>query len=283
MSNYRIISLIAGAYISHILAVFFLIFLVLILVEWLRASRNKILSLYAISFSLSALAILISLMYTTYVLSYEPSTIRAYSIHSSLLSLPRSELSNSFGAILDIISLLSFASVWSATVILLSTIYSRRLGKIKYWTIITIPLVFFLFPFEIYFLNIFQPLLVSNPQLYGLIDVLVFSAPKQIGALFFSLAFIAPSTLVKKQIVQKYLLISAIGMATLFGSIEIDTLLYAVYPPFGLVTILFMPIGAYLLFNGIFASATFVARDKELRKEFYKTGMSQLSLLRQLE
>jgi hypothetical protein len=124
-------------------------------------------------------------------------------------------------------------------------------GKIRYWTIITIPLIYFLFPFEIYFLNIFQPLLVSSPELYGLINVLVLSAPKQIGALFFSLAFIAASTLVAKQLVQKYLLISAIGMATLFGSIEIDPLLYAAYPPFGLVTISFMPIGAYLLLKDI--------------------------------
>jgi hypothetical protein len=279
LKNYSILSLIAGTYISHIMAIFFLISLVLILLEWLRASKNKILSLYAISFSLSALAIIISLIYTTNVLSYQPSTIKPSPIHFFLLNLPHSELSNSFGTTLDIISILSFVSVWIASGILLST-YSRRLGKIRYWAIITIPLIYFLFPFEIYFVNIFQSLLVSSPELYGLINVLVLSAPKQIGALFFSLAFIAASSMVANQLVQKYLLISAIGMATLFGSIEIDTLLYAVYPPFGLVTISFMPIGAYLLFNGIFASATFVARDKALRKEFHKTAMSQLSLLK---
>jgi hypothetical protein len=69
-------------------------------------------------------------------------------------------------------------------------------------------------------------------------------------------------------------------MATLFGSIEIDSILYATYPPFGLVTISFMPIGSYLLFTGLFLSATVAARDIELRKEFYKSAMSQLTLLK---
>src|SRR6476619_186586 len=79
---------------------------------------------------------------------------------------------------------------------------------------------------------------------------------------------------------QKYLLISAIGMAILYGSLEIDTLLYATYPPFGVVTVSFIPMGSYLLFTGIFLSATLVARDKELRREFYNTAMNQLSLLK---
>lgn len=37
-----------------------------------------------------------------------------------------------------------------------------------------------------------------------------------------------------------------------------------------------------MLFTGIFLSATFVARDKELRREFYKTAYSQLDLLRSI-
>jgi hypothetical protein len=69
-------------------------------------------------------------------------------------------------------------------------------------------------------------------------------------------------------------------MVLLFGSIEIVTLQYKVYPPYGLVTEAFLPLGAYLLFIGIFTSATSVARDAQLRKEFYKAAQSQLSLLK---
>jgi hypothetical protein len=113
-----------------------------------------------------------------------------------------------------------------------------------------------------------------------MLNITIFSATKQTGALFFSLVFLAASTLVTKHKMEKYLLLSAIGMAILYGSLEIDTLLYATYPPFGVVTVSFMPIASYLLFTGILLSATLVARDKELRREFYNTAMNQLSLLK---
>jgi hypothetical protein len=243
------------------------------------AKRDRVLSLYTISFSLTAIAIMTSLIYATYVLSHQPSTIRPSSIHGALLGLPRAELGMYFGPALDITSILSFVSVWIASAVLLST-YSRRIGKIRYWAIISIPLIYFLFPFEKNVVDIFRSFVISSPVLYGVLNVTIFSATKQIGALLFSLVFLAACALVTKHEMQKYLLICAIGMAILYGSIEIDTLLYATYPPFGAVTVSFMPMGSYLLFTGILLSARLVARDKELRMEFYRSAMSQMSLLK---
>ena len=277
--SYNTLSLLALVFISHITALFFLIMLVLTLVDWMMSKRDRILSLYTISFSLTAIAIMTSLVYTEQVLSHQPSNIRPSSFHGSMLSLPSAELAMSFGPALDIISILSFVSVWIASAVLLST-YSRRIGKIRYWAIISIPLIYFLFPFEKNVVDIFRSLVVSSPVLYGVLNVTIFSATKQIGALLFSLVFLATSTLVTNHEMQKYLLICAIGMAVLYGSIEIDTLLFATYPPFGVVTVSFMPIGSYLLFTGILLSARLVARDKELRMEFYRSATSQMSLLK---
>ncbi len=277
--TYNTLSLLAVVFISHITALFFLIMLVVTLVDWIKTKRDRVLSLYTISFSLTAIAILTSLIYATYALSHQPSTIRPTGFHVSLMNLPRGELAMYFGPALDIISILSFISVWIASAVLLST-YSKRIGKIRYWAIISIPLIYFLFPFEKNVVDIFRSLVVSSPVLYGVLNVIIFSATKQIGALLFSLVFLATSTLVTKQEMQKYLLICAIGMAILYGSIEIDTLLFATYPPFGVVTISFMPMGSYLLFTGILLSARLVARDKELRREFKNVAMSQLGLLK---
>jgi hypothetical protein len=277
--SYNTLSLLALVFISHITALFFLIMLALTLVNWIMAKRDRVLSLYTISFSLTAIAIMTSLIYATYVLSHQPSTIRPSSIHGALLGLPRAELGMYFGPALDITSILSFVSVWIASAVLLST-YSRRIGKIRYWAIISIPLIYFLFPFEKNVVDIFRSFVISSPVLYGVLNVTIFSATKQIGALLFSLVFLAACALVTKHEMQKYLLICAIGMAILYGSIEIDTLLYATYPPFGAVTVSFMPMGSYLLFTGILLSARLVARDKELRMEFYRSAMSQMSLLK---
>ncbi len=279
LKSYSILSLLAAVYISHISGLFFLLMLVLTLVNWIMTKRDKILTLYTLSFSLTAVAIMTSLIYSTYVLSNQPSNIRPSSFHHSLLNLPRGEQSLYFGSALDIISILSFVSVWIASSVLMST-YSKRIGKIRYWIIISIPLIYFIFPFEKNVVDIFQSLAVSSPVFYGVLNVTIFSATKQIGALFFSLVFLASSALVTKNEMQKYLLISAIGIAMLYGAIEIDTLVFATYPPFGVVTISFIPMGSYLVFYGIVLSARLVAHDKELRSEFYKTAMSQLKLLK---
>jgi hypothetical protein len=71
-------------------------------------------------------------------------------------------------------------------------------------------------------------------------------------------------------------------MSLLFGSIELAPLQYLVYPPYGLITEAFTPLGAYLLLAGIVASAKYVSGDAKLRKEFYRTASSQLSLLRNI-
>lgn len=277
--NYNILSLFAAIFVSHISALFFLLLLVLSLAVWIMVRMNNLLLLYAVSFSLLSLTAIISLFYATTVLMDQPSLIKPYPIQTSLGSLPRADLAIHFGPILDIISILSFISVWIVSAFLLST-YVRKIGKVRYWTIIALPLVYILFPFEIYFLNIFQPLISSSPVSFALINSIIFGATKQIGGLFFSFAFLAASALLEKYSIHKYLLISAVGMAILFGSIDINSLLYATYPPFGLVTISFMAIGSYLVFNGIYNSAVLVARDKELRKEFYRNAMSHLDLLR---
>jgi hypothetical protein len=69
-------------------------------------------------------------------------------------------------------------------------------------------------------------------------------------------------------------------MAILFSTFEISSLQYHVYPPYGFITQAFIPLGAYLLLVGIFTSAKVIARDAAVRKEFYKSASSQLSLLK---
>jgi len=69
-------------------------------------------------------------------------------------------------------------------------------------------------------------------------------------------------------------------MSALFSSVEISSVRYHTYPPFGLVTEAFLPLGAILLSVGIYASAKKISQDALLRKEFYKSASSQLSLLK---
>jgi hypothetical protein len=57
---------------------------------------------------------------------------------------------------------------------------------------------------------------------------------------------------------------------------------YGLYPPYGLITEAFIPVGTYLLLVRIFASAIHVSRDAVVRKELYISTINQLDLLRSI-
>jgi hypothetical protein len=281
MNKYSLILLRIQTYLSHVSAAIFLSFLVFLFAGWLlKSKRNYIIILYIISFSLASVNLVVSLIYLESYFSISgfpdiiPYPITAYVVNQA--GLPFTE---SLSIIFDALSLSSFLLMWITTAIFLSQ-YRHKMGKIKYYSLMSIPLIYYIFPLQGYFGDVFFNLLQSSPVSYSLIYILIFSATKQVGAVLFSLAFWTASTLVYDNRIRKSLLLSAIGMAILFGTFEISPLQYHVYPPYGFVTQAFIPLGAYLLLVGIFSSAKVISRDSVVRKEFYKSASSQLSLLK---
>jgi hypothetical protein len=278
--RYSIYLLHASTILTHVSALLFVILLIFTFVGWLKSRRNFIIIMFTISFILICATIIVSLVYLELHFSIAMrKEIRPYAIHFVLIQLPGDQRTEILSSVFDTLSLTSFLAIWLATISLLYQ-YRYKIGRVTYFLITSIPLIYYLVPLQDYFGNLFSPLVLSSPIAFGVFYLLTFSATKQIGALLFSLAFWTSSSLVTNERVRISLLTSAIGMALLFGSIEIVTLQYKIYPPFGLVTEAFMPVGAYLLFVGIFTSAINVSRDAKLRKEFYKSAMSQLNLLK---
>jgi hypothetical protein len=223
---------------------------------------------------------MVSLIYLDSYFSDSPfPDIIPYPITSYVTNQPGLPFTESLSITFDALSLSSFLLMWIATVIFLGQ-YRHKMGRIKYFSLMSIPLIYYIFPLQGYFGDVFFNLLQSSPVSYSIIYILSFSATKQVGAVLFSLAFWTASSLVYDNRIRKSLLISSVGMAILFGTFEIAPLQYHVYPPYGLITQAFIPLGTYLLFVGIFSSAKVISRDSALRKEFYKSAASQLSLLK---
>jgi hypothetical protein len=210
--------------------------------------------------------------------SVSPKVI-PYPLYEYVINLPGTPVTEWLSIAFDLFSLFSFLIMWIATSIFLAQ-YRHKLGKVKYFSLISIPLIYYIFPFQNYFGDAIFSLLQSSPVFYSVIYIISFSATKQVGALLFSLSFWTAAALVYDSRVRQSLLLSSIGMAILFGSLAITPLQYRVFPPYGLITEAFIPIGSYLLFVGIFTSAKHISRDAELRKEFYKSAASQLTLLK---
>ena len=112
-------------------------------------------------------------------------------------------------------------SAWIATVALLRQ-YRYRIGKLKYWCLVVAPLVYFLFPFGSYFINLSDELMVNSPVLFSIIYVSTFSATKQVGGILFSMVFLTAAALVNRTELRRYLIISAIGISIIFGCIRCE-------------------------------------------------------------
>ena len=266
---------------SFVPSVLFILLLVVLLVRWFRSSKNFMIIAYAISFSIVCIYLVLSIVYVNVQYTSTSEWIKAKSLHSTLVNSSVSDLSFSFGVTLDALSLLSFVFVWIATVALLRQ-YRNKIGRTRFWVIIMIPLIYFLFPFETYFANFSEVMLSGSPVIFTVIYITVFSATKQVGGILFSIVFLTAATKIKQPNLQNSLKIAAIGIAIVFSSIEINSLLYAAYPPYGVLTIMLMPLGSYSLFMGLFASARLASQDKKLRREFFQSTEKQLAFLQTL-
>jgi hypothetical protein len=163
---------------------------------------------------------------------------------------------------------LMIISSWILAVSLLKP-YADRIGKKTFWITVSLPLLYQLFSFIVRDTN-----LVSDPGLVGIIYSkqmqFLFGISYQVSGLFFAVAFLIIGRRIKRKIMKNYLIISSIGIFSLFTSMQPGLPFYAAYPPFGLVTLLFLGVSSYLLLVGMLGCAAYVSRDRELRREIYK-------------
>src|SRR5215510_1520063 len=133
-------------------------------------------------------------------------------------------------------SIISFILTWIATVLLLHS-YSKRIGRAKYWILVSIPLVYFLSQFQFVFVDMFTSFRMSDPILFGIAYTLFFHATIPIGGALFGIAFWSVARNINLKAVKEYMMISAFGMMLLFASNQATDLGIVPYPPFGLVTV----------------------------------------------
>jgi hypothetical protein len=144
IGNYEVTIRNIVIYIAHLSAFGYLLLLVFQFIRWFKANRNYVTLAYAIGFGIISLNIIISLVYLIDFSSYQDPSPRLRSIRSQVADSSHygSELLSVLVISYTYLSLLSFVCIWIPSVMLLRA-YSLRIGKIKYWVLVTIPLLYF--------------------------------------------------------------------------------------------------------------------------------------------
>ena len=277
-SSYDIFMLIAAMTISYSLASTMLGLLAQRFFSWFRSNKNVVLLLYGLSSAILSVNSIFTLVFVDYILFSKPIEVLPYIATNPPFFVPGSIVTVLDSAYI-ISSVLAFILTWVATALLLRQ-YSRKLGRIKYWVLVSLPLVYFLSQFVSLSLNLFASLVSSNPIFYGSLLSVIFTGGKAAGGILFGVGLWTVARSIRKgNIVRNYMIVSAFGFALLFVSNQDIVLSVAFYPPFGLATASFLGLSSYLILVGIYSSAISVSEDSTLRQSIRDFAMKESRLL----
>ncbi len=160
-----------------------------------------------------------------------------------------------------IFAVISFFLLWLGTVFLIQN-YKEAVGKNKYrmLTILSL-LVFVPTPIGIYF---------NESDIGNVIDPVAFyiftTFNSTIAAILFFVTFSTLSRSITSEYpLKNYLFITGIGLLLYFISDQ-STIEQHAYPPYGMISLVFLGYSAYLIFVGILSSAISLSRNIEVRK-----------------
>jgi hypothetical protein len=273
--QYHTISLIATSAISQILTIVILGLFALRFFSWFKSNRSSIVVLlYGLSFTTAALALAIVTTQDLYLLPLKDPVVTPKSevIFPYDYIEPGSFIDNLF-SVYEYISLISFGLLIFATGVLLYH-YSKKIGKIKYWIIITLPL---LYNVSMYIDNfgLYTPS-TDEEWFYWWLYI---SLNSTAGGILFGIAFMTVAKTIRQEsLVRQYMRIAAYGFILMFISNQV-TLIGASYPPYAIATMSFLPFASYMIFLGLYSTAVSVSQDNQLRRSVKKYATENSNLL----
>lgn len=255
---------------SYFLSLYFIYLLTKIFFKWFRVSNNRLFLSFFVSTAILFCNSLLGIILIDIGIPSMPITVYPHYLMGYVPYFFDYMLLESINNLIAVTTIGCFCMFWISTVLLLYS-YSFKLGKITFWCLTLIPLVFFLIPFIpniIYF--------IPNHLLNYYFTFVSFN--KTIGGILFGLSFfILARGFDKDTALKKYLNIFGIGLTLIFITNQSLIMLNLSYPPFGLVGISMISFGSLLLFYGISYISAHLNYNVQMRKQIEKITHEELS------
>ena len=145
--------------------------------------------------------------------------------------------------------------------------YSNRLGwRIKYWIIVSIPLIFYTIQFFVQANSqiIFE--LTSNVTSFSITLTIIFIFSKLIGGLLFGIPFWIIAKTIQNLTIKTSMTIAGFGFVFLFLTNQANGIVITPYPSFGIATSLFFGLSSFLVLIGFYCSAIYISENRDIRK-----------------
>lgn len=236
--------------------------------SWYRSKKNLMILIFALSMIAYVINGALGLTYHIDELAKRNLVIRLGDIAVF------SESPSSIDTVYQISAIVSYVLTWIATVMLLRP-YIEKFGKVRFWIMMSAPMIYYLIEFPLFTLGVFTPSEDSN----AMTNILIFSLSPIFAGILFGVAFLSIArTLKMGTAARNYMIIAAYGFVLFYiaGSAWSSQ---AAYPPYGLISVSFTGLSCYLIYNGLYFSAVSISQDMTLRQSIRKSVMEQSKLL----
>ncbi len=246
--------------------------------SWYRSNRRNIpILLYGLAAGLTSATLAIGIIPQDFLLlEARPFVIGSQSsVEFPTIS---SGLMGNLLAFFYLIAIISYLFTWTASAIILRH-HSRRMGKPRYWLIISLPLVSFLIGLTPIMLSLPVTNTYFDPGLL-LFRIMAISALIANGVLF-GVVFLAIARSMRNHIsslIIDYLNVAAYGVALLYISFAAN-IAHGSYPPFGVAAYSFIGAASYFFMSGIYSSAISVSTDIQMRSIIRRSALDQSRLI----
>lgn len=245
----------------------------IIFFSWYKSNRNSVVILiYGLSFAAVVVASALFLTGSLYRLVEKPPYISHEDLTHPVKSKPGSLLYN-LAKTYHYADIVSFLLKWVATALLLYH-YSKKMGRIKYWMLISIPLVYFAGTYLDDY-HLYEPHTKSDELYWDLYTSLNSTAG---GILFYVGFIVAARHFHGNMVVKDYLIMCGFGFLLFFSAGQ-STLANTLYPPFGLATMSLYGLSTYMILLALYSCAISVSEDIELRKSIKKSTLRESKFL----
>jgi len=262
--------------ISFIASAAILISLAFTFIKSFFASRNKLVGIYALA--IIALSIQQITAFTYVEINFLNSDQFITPVRNPWSAHVSSSSVDITSFIYQISKAISFITIWISSV-LLTIQYSKR-WRIKYWSIVSIPLIYFLIQYPLILLTqtgTLSTLLMSREQLFLYAYNFVFNTVSIGTGILFGISFFIVAKSVKHVNLKFYLTISGAGIMILFSSNVATNLVLAPFPAWGIVSVSLILPASYLLLIGLDSSIHDIGMDRSIRS-YLSTNRNQFKL-----
>lgn len=245
--------------------------------SWTRAHRSSIVILYAIAFSVLFSNLIFTLLYVNDQLSIYSGYVSGRGGSSETLLPPVTQITT-LAQVFQVSSVVSYMMIWVSTTILFKGHYKKS-SPILYWIVVCAPLLYFIIQFQPVFIQLFSTYRIEEPITFAIVYTLFLGVSKPMGGILFGIVLWLAGQRIQNDYVRHFMITAAFGMILFFTSNQAVILVAAPYPPFGLASISFIGLAAYLLFIGFYFSAISVAQNYQLRRTVKKSANEESRLI----